>query len=127
MELDVGAVFIQCAEVARWRRVEALVDAVGGVAFFHAVVVEEDPQIRRAQYALGVRCIPTNLRFGSREEVLTTGLIDVQFTALVTVGDLTLEVVVISGIDAILKSRRRCPGHVGHGHEAQLVELVQFI
>ena len=45
MELDIGAVFIQRAEVARWGRVEALVDAVGGVAFFHAVVVEEDPQV----------------------------------------------------------------------------------
>ena len=104
MELDVGAVFIQRAEVARWGRVEALVDAVGGVAFFHAVVVEEDPQVGCAQGALGVRCIPTNLRFGSREEVLTSSLIDVQFTALVAVGDLTLEVIVIAGIDAILKS-----------------------
>ena len=105
VHLDVRAVLVQDAEVARGRRVEALVDAVSGVAIGHTVVVEEDTQVRRVQRALCVRCIPTNLGLRRRQEVLTACLEDVEFTAFVTVGDLTLEVVVVTRVDAVLQAR----------------------
>ena len=52
---------------------------------------------------------------------------NVEFTAFVTVGDLTLEVVVVARVDAVLQARGRRARHVGHGHEAHFVELVEFV
>ena len=63
VHLDVRAVFVQDAEVTGGGRVKALVDAVGGVSVGHAVVVEEDAQVRRVQRALSVGRVPANLGF----------------------------------------------------------------
>ena len=74
-----------------------------------------------------MRSGPSNLGFRGWEIMFTPHLEDVEFASFVAVGDLLLKLLRVARVESDLLPCGRCGAHVGHGHQAHLVELVDFI